>query len=120
MIIDCLFELFGPSNAYFQYFDYDFFIINNVYTLEDLAVLAAAQLAHNLIVVLVAPLDYMRLVVPIFARLMRIGICVDARLTRRCHIKLNETNKQTNTKNEQTNNQAAAKTLDIYVLYICI
>ncbi len=52
----------------FECFDDTLFVCGNVDGLEDLAVFAAAELAHELVVVLVAPLNHVGLVVPVFPR----------------------------------------------------
>ncbi len=53
-------------------------VVGDVDRLENLAILPPAQLADQLVVVLVAPLDHVALVVPVFAGAVRVDVCVDA------------------------------------------
>ena len=54
-------------------------LVDRVVAVKDLRVLAAPDLAHHLVVLLVAPVHHERLVVPVLARALGVHVRVDAR-----------------------------------------
>ena len=72
--------------TYFQNLHDTFLVTGDVDGLEDFTVLATSEFADKLVIVLLAPFDHVRFIVPVFAGSMRIYIGINSGTTRQRHL----------------------------------